>query len=490
MTRTIALVCLSLASIAAVGSAEERTWTDTTGRSMKAEFLRLEGTDVVFRKDGKEVTVPLSRLSPQDRDAVNALSEQAESENPFEVEPVDNPFEVVGDDKPIEVVGDEKDSPATSSDAAEKRQRIVQRVWTDTHGMQFKAKFVRINGLNVVLNRAGRISMVPYYNLSQADQDYVAELLKGRGEENKVPSPSVRSNEGDDTTGSSLGVGSGGSPGMLGSSGSFPGGMPGSTPGVRYPSGGLSSGGLSSGGVPGAGLGGGMPSLPPMPSGMPGMPGGSSFPGGPPPSGYPGSSPSPGGGGSGYPGSLPGSMPSAGGYPGGPPSPPGMAGGSSSAMGTGSSFPGSSFPGSSLPSYPSTLGGPPGSSSMMGRGSSAMGGPSGMPGMGGPYGGSGSPMPDLPRFEFVYTCSQCNKEFSEAQAKRRTHCPGCGVAWLNQGGTAGTFNKSAPNYNSKWGSYQTTWRTRSIVRLVIAVIAFLFSVIGGGATAYSRWNKS
>jgi hypothetical protein len=475
MTKTIALVCLSLALIAAVGSAEERTWTDTTGRSMKAEFLRLEGTDVVFRKDGKEVTVPLSRLSPQDRDAVNALSEQGDSENPFEVEAVDNPFEVVAEDNPFEVEAVEKDSLESPPDEGEKRQRIVQRVWTDAQGRQLKAKFVRINGLNVVLNRAGRISMVPYYNLSQVDQDYVAELLKGRGEEDKVPPPSARSNEGDDTTGSSLGVGSGGSPGMLGSSGSFPGGMPGSTPGVRYPRGGLSSGGLSSGG---------MPSLPPMPSGMPGMPGGSSFPGGPPPSGYPGSSPSPGRGGSGYPGSLPGSMPSAGGYPGGSSSPPGMAGGSSPAMGTGSSF-----PGSSLPSYPSTPGGPPGSSSMMGSGSSAMGGPSGMPGMGGPYGGSAPPMPDLPRFEFVYTCTHCNKEFSEAQSKGKTHCPGCGVAWLNQGGTAGTFNKSAPNYNPQWSTSRSFWGTRALAKLIIAAIAFLFSVLGGG-TAYSRWNKS
>lgn len=472
MTRIIALICLSIVPSAAEAFGEERTWTDTTGRSMKAEFLRLEGTDVVFRKEGKEVTVPISRLSPQDRDAVRGLSEQGDAENPFEVEAVENPFEVESVENPFEVESVEKDSAPSPPDAAETPQRIGQRIWTDLQGKQIKAKFVRINGQNVVLSRAGRIAMVPYYNLSQADQDYVAELLKGRGEEDKVPPPAARDTKRDDTTGShesSLGVGSGGSPGMVGPSGSYPGGMPGSSSGVRYP-----GGGLSSGGIPGPGLPGSMPSLPPMPSGMPGMPGGSSFPGSAPPSGYPGSSPSPDLGGSGYPGS----MPSPGGYPGGSPSPPGLAGGSSSLMG-----PGSSFPGSSSPSYPTM----PGSSSMMGSGSSAMGGPAGMPGMGGP-----PSMPDLPRFEFVYTCSQCNKQFSEAQAKRKTHCPGCGVAWLNQGGTAGTFDKSAPNYSSQWGASQwipSRWGTWAVGKLIFWAIVFLISAFGGG-TAFSRWNKS
>lgn len=474
MTRTIALFCLSIATCAAVGFAEERTWTDTTGRSMKAEFLRLEGTDVVFRKEGKEVTVPISRLSPQDRDAVRALSEQGDAENPFEAGAVENPFGAGAVENPFEVDAVDKDSVESPPDATEKPQRIEQRIWTDVQGRQIKAKFVRINGRNVVLSRAGRISMVPYSNLSQADQDYVAELLKERGEEDKVP-PVARGNKDDDTSGShesSLGVGSGGSSVMPGSSRSFPGGMPGSSRGGRYP-----GAGLSSGGTPGPGLPGSMPSLPPMPSGMPGMSGGSSFPGGPPPSGYPGSSPSPSLGGSGYPDS----MPSAGGYPGGPSSPPGMAGGASPSMGLGPSF-----PGSSAPSYPTTLGGPHGSSSMMGSGSSGMGRPSGM---GGPYGGSGPP-PDLPRFEFVYKCSQCLREFSESESKGKKHCPSCGVAWLNQGGTAGTFDKSAPNYNSQWDSSRTYWRTRGFHKLIIAIIAFLFSVLGGGATAYSRWNKS
>lgn len=478
MTRTSVLVCLSMVLGAVVGYAEERTWTDTSGRSMKAEFLRLEGTDVVFRKGGKEVTVPISRLAPQDRDAVVALSEQAGT----------NPFEEVADGK---------DSPAASPEATVKPQGTEQRMWTDAQGKQVKAKFVRINGRNVVLNRSGRILIVPYDNLSQADQDYVAELMKGRGEEDKVPPPLARDNQGNDTSGShesSLGSGSGGPPGMLGASGPFPGGMPGAMPGSRYPGGGYPGGGYPGGGHPGggvsgSGLPGSMNSLPPAPSGMSGMPGGPGFPGSAPPSGFPGggtsfpgSSSSPGLGGSGYPGG----MPPAGGYPGGgssspfpgsaSSSPPGMAGGSSPSMG-----PGTSYPGSSSPFYPGAPGGPPGGSSPMGSGRSGMGSPFGMSGP--------PPTPDFPRFEFVYKCSRCNKEFSESESKRKTHCPNCGVAWINQGGTAGTFDKSAPEYQSQWNSSRTFWGARGMAKLIIAAVAFLVSLLGGGATAYSRWRK-
>ena len=116
----------------------------------------------------------MSRLAPQDRDAVLALSEQEGTDNPFEE------------------VADGTDSPASSPEAAKRPNATEQRMWMDAQGKQVKAKFVRMNGQNVVLSRSGRVSTVPYYNLSQADQDYVAELLKGRGEEDKIPPPAPR----------------------------------------------------------------------------------------------------------------------------------------------------------------------------------------------------------------------------------------------------------------------------------------------------------
>jgi hypothetical protein len=39
-------------------------WTDVTGRTIQAEFLRLEGEVVVVRMNGAEFKVPFTRLSP------------------------------------------------------------------------------------------------------------------------------------------------------------------------------------------------------------------------------------------------------------------------------------------------------------------------------------------------------------------------------------------------------------------------------------------
>lgn len=128
---------------------------------------------------------------------------------------------------------------------------------------------------------------------------------------------------------------------------------------------------------------------------------------------------------------------------------------------------------------------------MMGSGSSALGGPSGMAGARGSMGMSGPPsLPDLPRFEFVYECSQCKRKFSESESKGKKHCPSCGVAWVNQGGTPGTFDKSAPQYSTQWSGLQSLRGARGIGRLVVAAIAFLAALLGGGATALSRWRKS
>ncbi|NLE37701.1 MAG: hypothetical protein GX621_06710 [Pirellulaceae bacterium] len=45
----------------------ERTWTDQRGRKIRARFVRFDGTRVVMLKDEKEVSVPLTQLSADDR---------------------------------------------------------------------------------------------------------------------------------------------------------------------------------------------------------------------------------------------------------------------------------------------------------------------------------------------------------------------------------------------------------------------------------------
>lgn len=63
-----------------------RTWTDATGTfKVEAAFLKSDGTNVDLKTaDGREISVPISRLSASDQAAVKELSKPAGPENPFE----------------------------------------------------------------------------------------------------------------------------------------------------------------------------------------------------------------------------------------------------------------------------------------------------------------------------------------------------------------------------------------------------------------------
>lgn len=51
-------------------------WTDRTGRTIQAEFVRLDGEAVVIRMNTKEFTIPFSRLSPASIEQARKLAEQ------------------------------------------------------------------------------------------------------------------------------------------------------------------------------------------------------------------------------------------------------------------------------------------------------------------------------------------------------------------------------------------------------------------------------
>ncbi|NBV46686.1 MAG: hypothetical protein EBR86_13880, partial [Planctomycetia bacterium] len=71
-------VCL-LAGAAAAG--EMRTWRDATGSfSREAEMLRVDGDSVVLRlKEGREIRVPLAKLSAADREYVKRVTAEPAS---------------------------------------------------------------------------------------------------------------------------------------------------------------------------------------------------------------------------------------------------------------------------------------------------------------------------------------------------------------------------------------------------------------------------
>ncbi|HEY1123973.1 MAG TPA: SHD1 domain-containing protein, partial [Haloferula sp.] len=50
-----------------LATASARVWTDTTGRKIDAEIVRVEGDQVVVNFKGKETKLPLAKLSADDR---------------------------------------------------------------------------------------------------------------------------------------------------------------------------------------------------------------------------------------------------------------------------------------------------------------------------------------------------------------------------------------------------------------------------------------
>src|SRR6185436_3767978 len=70
-----------LSAITAAVVAEERTWTDKTGKfKVAGELVKVEdGNAFLRRTDGKEIKVPLDRLSDADREFVKEHGEHSSS---------------------------------------------------------------------------------------------------------------------------------------------------------------------------------------------------------------------------------------------------------------------------------------------------------------------------------------------------------------------------------------------------------------------------
>lgn len=70
MRKNTSLLCLTLATVLGMGalSAEARTWTQAaTGKKIEADFVRVEGDQVVLSVGGRLAQVPLSQLSAEDQ---------------------------------------------------------------------------------------------------------------------------------------------------------------------------------------------------------------------------------------------------------------------------------------------------------------------------------------------------------------------------------------------------------------------------------------
>src|SRR5207249_5746077 len=80
--------------------------------------------------------------------------------------------------------------PVTNAPLGRKKPTdIVSRLWTDRFGNAWNGKFVRLHGFEVVVNVGARTRLVQFYSLSDADQEYVREVLRSRGDEASIPPP-------------------------------------------------------------------------------------------------------------------------------------------------------------------------------------------------------------------------------------------------------------------------------------------------------------
>lgn len=124
MIKPILLFCLS-----SVWICEARTWTDVQGRTIEAELVRCDGTGVIVRMNGKEVTLPLSRLSEADQ----AFARESMGKQEDSVKPATKPSPTAGgggalmfDGKPL-VAGGKKNVYDYPYDA--EAQEVITKRW-------------------------------------------------------------------------------------------------------------------------------------------------------------------------------------------------------------------------------------------------------------------------------------------------------------------------------------------------------------------------
>ncbi|HUE71948.1 MAG TPA: hypothetical protein VMP01_13765 [Pirellulaceae bacterium] len=242
--RPLAIILLALL-LASPAAAKERTWTSADGRTMKAEFVREVDGVVTFLREGKLLTIPLDKLSEKDQQIVRDLTlgkPVPDEDSPTSSTPV--PSAPAASDSPA---GETEDLPAAA------KITIEVRTWTDSRGIKTFAKFVRINGANVVLNRNGKILTVSFHSLSEDDQQYVRDLLTQQGKAELIPDALAGGSP------SPSGVSTNPFPpagGPVRGPGGVPGGPAGIDPGGMPPAGGFPGSGLpGAGGMPGAGDG-------------------------------------------------------------------------------------------------------------------------------------------------------------------------------------------------------------------------------------------
>lgn len=143
----LSLVFFLLAAISVWGG-ETRTWTSADGRTVEAEFVRLDDDKVEIKTEKGLFRLDLGKLSPADQEFVRQQAAPAQPKRPA-------------------------------------KMRIEDREWTLREG-KVKARFVRARDANIQLRRGNQLITHSILFLTPEDAAYIQDLLESRGEFEKL----------------------------------------------------------------------------------------------------------------------------------------------------------------------------------------------------------------------------------------------------------------------------------------------------------------
>lgn len=156
---SIAVFCL-MASYA-----EARKWTDASGNTVNADFVRVHEGDVILRQGGRLIRCPYEKFSEEDKAYIR--EQMARVERKKSGQPVVQPASPPGQ--------------AASSGGRE------LRTWQDVQGRKILAQYAGFSAGNIELLKDGARVAYPFVNFSATDQAYVREILVAEGRGNELP---------------------------------------------------------------------------------------------------------------------------------------------------------------------------------------------------------------------------------------------------------------------------------------------------------------
>lgn len=154
-----------VAFLAFTFAAEGRSWTSSDGKIVEAEFVELseDGKSVLLDISGRRFSVPLERLSDEDRDYLADL-ERSENASPADGAEV-----------------------SQKSEAGLSEKLLEERIWTARDGTTVKARLIRVYSGTVLLREEDRSRRVRFYDLSIADRRFLSKAYAEVGDASAVP---------------------------------------------------------------------------------------------------------------------------------------------------------------------------------------------------------------------------------------------------------------------------------------------------------------